>query len=160
MTIDIISYTDAQFAELSEEQLLEVKSAQLKKNRLDVQLQEKKLNEKHRLLKNGMFLSSVWQLYCDKLQAEHDQEVENIRDGLLFYLRFASKPANGGVSAPYTVDYSLGMAERVNIVKTYYMEAYADPFERLAAYKADEVARVYLGEYYSLLHDKLHDYTL
>ena len=86
--------------------------------------------------------------------------MENIRDGLLFYLRFASKPANGGVSAPYTVDYSLGMAERVNIVKTYYMEAYTDPFERLAAYKADEVARVYLGEYYSPLHDKLHDYTL
>ena len=59
MTIDIISYTDAQFAELSEEQLLEVKSAQLKKNRLDVQLQEKKLNEKVRSLVGVCTVSST-----------------------------------------------------------------------------------------------------
>ena len=39
MKIDIISYTDEQFAQLTEEQLLEVRSAQLKKNRLDRKLE-------------------------------------------------------------------------------------------------------------------------
>ena len=34
MTIDIISYTDAQFAALTAEQLLEVQQAQLKKKEL------------------------------------------------------------------------------------------------------------------------------
>ena len=40
MLIDIISYTDAQYAMLTEEQLLEIKSAQLKKNRLTAKLEE------------------------------------------------------------------------------------------------------------------------
>ena len=57
MVIDIISYTDAQFAALSEEQILEVKSAQLKKNKLDLNLEENLLKAKQRLIENGTFLS-------------------------------------------------------------------------------------------------------
>ena len=49
MTIDIISYTDAQFAALTEEQLREVKSAQQKKNRLAVALEEKVEKDPQRL---------------------------------------------------------------------------------------------------------------
>ena len=40
MTIDIISYTDEQYAQLSEEQILEVQSAQLKKERLKARLEQ------------------------------------------------------------------------------------------------------------------------
>ena len=40
MTIDIISYTDEQFAAMTEEQILEVESVQLKKNRLTKKLGE------------------------------------------------------------------------------------------------------------------------
>ena len=66
MVIDIISYTDTQYAALSEEQILEVQQAQLKKNRLLIKLEEDKRKEKYRLIENGVFLSKIWDLYCEK----------------------------------------------------------------------------------------------
>ena len=127
MEIDIISYTPTQYAALTEEQLLEVKSAQLKKNRLTVALEEDLQKEKHRLVKNGIFLSSIWDIVQSKLRAAYNQEVENLRDGLLFYLRYSAKPSDSEVSkAPYVVDYSLTETERLEIVKTYYENTYTD----------------------------------
>lgn len=151
MIIDIISYTDAQYAALTEEQLLEVKSAQLKKNKLDSALEEEKLAEKHRLIDNGTFLSNVWELYCAKLQAQHDTEVENLRESLLFYLRFSAKADSSDVG--YTVDYALSIEERFAIVKQYYEMHYTDGAERFEAFKADKVAVAYLGELYAPLYD-------
>lgn len=55
MEIDIISYTDEQFASMTDEQILEVENVQLKKNRLTERLKEKKRGEKFRLLKAGVF---------------------------------------------------------------------------------------------------------
>ena len=46
MEIDIISFTDEQFAALTEEQLLEVENVQMKKNRLTEDLEEEKRKEK------------------------------------------------------------------------------------------------------------------
>ncbi|MBQ8309070.1 MAG: hypothetical protein IJX96_04475 [Clostridia bacterium] len=154
MIIDIISYTDAQYAALTEEQLLEVKSAQLKKNKLDLALEEAKLKEKHRLIDNGIFLSKTWALYCEKLQAEHDSEVENLRESLLFYLRFSAKAETEEESGVgYTVDYALSIEERFAIVKQYYEINYTDETERFEAFKADKVAVAYLGELYAPLYD-------
>jgi hypothetical protein len=56
-------------------------------------------------------------------------------------------------SAPYKVDYSLSEGERLLIVKAYYEDTYADEYERFAAFKKDEFAKVYLGELYAPLHD-------
>ena len=106
MEIDIISFTDEQFAALTEEQLLEVENVQMKKNRLTEDLEEEKRKEKFRLLKAGVFRSGIWTGICDSLDASYEREVEWLRDGLLFYLRFASKPPEE-TSAPYEVDYSL-----------------------------------------------------
>ncbi len=154
MVIDIISYTDAQFAALTEEQLLQVKSAQLKKNRLEAQLQADLQKEKHRLLNNDTFVSTMWQEIQSVLRSNYEQEVENIRDSLLFYLRFAAKPEDSQASsAPYTVDYSLSDVERFNIVKTYYEASYSNDAERFAAFKEDEIAVRYLGELYAPLYD-------
>ena len=102
MTIDIISFTDEQFAQLSEEQILEIENAQLEKNRLTQKLEEEKRTERFRLLKAGVFRSPVWEKLCAELDTGYQQEVENIRDGLLFYLRFAFRPDSG--AAPYPVD--------------------------------------------------------
>ena len=154
MTIDIISYTDVQYAALTKEQILEVEAAQLKKNRLFIKLEEEKRKEKYRLIENGIFLSKIWELYCEKLQKEYDQEVENIRDSLLFYLRFVG---GGASSAPYTVDYSLKMEDRFQVVRSYYETTYPDAYERYQAFKKDEVAVVYLGELYAPLHDYFYD---
>lgn len=152
MTIDIISYTDEQFAALSEEQILEVESVQLKKNRLAKKLEEEKRAEKFRLLKAGIFRSPVWEKICASLEESYEQEVESLRDGLLFYLRFASKP-DEGAEAPYTVDYSLTYEQRVSVVRGYYDEAYTDKQLKFEAFRADRVAVNYLGEMYAPLYE-------
>ena len=153
MNIDIISYTDAQYAALTAEQLLEVQEAQLKKNRLDLKLEEEKLKEKHRLLSGGVFLSRVWELYCEKLQAEYETEVENIRESLLFYLRFSARPDGGETDAPYEINYAYPIEERLAIVREYYEQTYNNGKERFAAFKEDKVAVQYLGELYAPLYE-------
>ncbi len=153
MTIDIISYTDAQFAALSEEQILEVKSAQLKKNRLVSKLEAEKLKERNRLLDNGTFLSETWNLYCTKLQEEHDAEVAAIREALLFYLHFTAKPESSTSNSPYPLDYSLDNAQRYIVVRDYYEATYTDPSERFNTFKNDKIALSYLGELYKTLYD-------
>lgn len=152
MTIDIISYTDEQFAAMTEEQILEVESVQLKKNRLTKKLGEEKRTEKFRLLKAGIFRSPVWEKICAALEESYEQEVENLRDGLLFYLRFASKP-DAGADAPYTIDYSFTYEQRLSIVRTYYDGAYTDAKLKFEAFQADKVAVNYLGERYAPLYE-------
>ncbi len=151
MKIDIISYTDTQYAALTEEQIQEVKAAQLEKNRLERALAEAKLKEKHRLIERGIFLSGIWEAYKEKLQAEYDQKIESLRDSLLFYLRFSTKPDSYGTG--YSVDYNLSVEERFAIVKQYYEITYTNAKDRLNAFKEDKVAVVYLEDLYSALYD-------
>lgn len=156
MLIDIISYTNEQFAALTEEQILQIKEAQFKKNSLDRQMEEEKLKEKHRLLDNGTFRSQIWEQYRLALQKEYTDKVNVIREPLLFYLQFSVKPEDETAeSTPYPVDYSLDMSTRYYTVRDYYMAAYTDVDERVAAFKADTVARQYLGELYATLYDYL-----
>lgn len=151
MEIDIISFTDEQYARLTDEQLLEVKNVQLKKNQLLRALEQAKTDEKYRLNKQGILHGSVYEKVCEQLQAKYDEEVENLRDGLLFYLRFTVR--DDGVDAPYTVDYSLDYAERIEIVRNYYESTYTDPVQRLNVFREDEVALSYLGEYYAPVYE-------
>lgn len=152
MKIDIISYTDTQYAALTEEQIQEVKAAQLEKNRLENALAEAKRKEKHRLIERGIFLSGIWEAYQAKLQAEYDQKIESLRDSLLFYLRFSTKPDAYGTG--YTVNYDLSLEERLAIVRQYYETKYTDASERFEAFKEDKVAVVYLEELYAPLYDR------
>lgn len=158
MNIDIISFTNEQFAALTAEQILQIKETQLKKNQLERKLQRDMLKEKHRLTDNGMFLSNIWEKYCDNLREIYTQDVEMLRDSLLFYLQYAAKPKDEQVqSTPYKVDYALSMADRYYIVRDYYLQAYTISEQRIAAFKADTVARQYLGEFYTTLYDYLLD---
>lgn len=151
MEIDIISYTDAQYAMLSVEQLLEVRSAQQKKNRLTEQLEEDIRKAEENLIDNGTYVSTMRASIVEKLQAQYEAEVEIIRDGLLFFLKFSSKPDPS--AAPYTVDYALRVEERLAIVKSYYESNYSNGTELFAAFKEDKVAVQYLGELYAPLYD-------
>ena len=151
MEIDIITYTDSQYAMLSVEQLLEVRSAQQKKNRLTEKLEEDIRKAEENLIDNGTYLSSMRSAIVEKLQAKYDAEVEVLRDGLLFFLKFSSKPDPD--AAPYTVDFSLRVEERLAIVKSYYETNYSDRNELFAAFKQDKVAVQYLGELYAPLYD-------
>lgn len=158
MTIDIITYTQEQFAKLSGEQLLEVKKAQATKNRLLRRMEEEKLNAKYRLVKAGIFRSCIYEKVCERLQETYDAEVEVLRDGLLFYLQYSGRLSNG--SSGYTVDYSLSIVDRVTLVKEYYLKTYEDPHERLEMFKNDGVAPSYLCEAYASLYQWfLYDVT-
>lgn len=156
MEIDIISYTPEQFSVLTGEQLLQIKEAQMKKNDLLRNLEERLQKEKEKLVENGMIHAGIWALLEEKLRSECEDEIAWLRDTLLFYLRYSG--AEDILSAPYTVDYSLSEIERYNVVRDYYMGAYDDPVERLNAYRKDEVAMKYLSEYYSSLYDYFNDF--
>lgn len=151
MEIDVIAFSDKQFAMLTSEQLEEVKSVQLKKNRLTAALEENKRKAKYKLVKQGVFRSSVYDKICATLTQNYQGEVENLRSGLLFYLRFTSKSEES--QAPYDIDYALTYEERYAVVKAYYDSTYATDSARLTALTKDKAAMAYLGEYYSTLYD-------
>ena len=150
MEIDIISYTAEQLAELTPEQLKEVRSAQLKKNKMAKDLEERLAKERQKLIHKGTYFSDAWGLLQKQLRKEHDKEVEILRDGLLFFLHYSSKPE---AEAPYPLDYSLSAEERFYVVQAYYQNAYTDGTERFNAFKEDTVAKQYLGELYASLYD-------
>ena len=152
MEIDIISFTDDQYARLSDEQLLQVKDVQQKKNKLFRALEAEKAKEKYRMISRGIYLGGSYEEVCRRLQAVYDEEVANLRDGLLFYLRFSVRGEDGSDS-PYLVDYSLGYEERIRIVREYYESTYTEEKQRVAAFKEDKVALDYLGEYYGTLFE-------
>ena len=152
MEIDIISFTQSQYELLSDEQIVAVQEEQQKKNRLEIKLEEEKLAEKHRLVKQGTFLSGVWQAYCDSLQAKYEQELESVRTALLFYLQYTLRPTPEN-TVPYTLDYSLTVVERVRVVKEYYESTFTDPDDLFHAFVSDKVAPSYLVEGYKPLYD-------
>ena len=152
--IDIISFTDKQFSLLTKGQLQTVKTAQRQKNRLQKTLVETLRKEKHRLVKNGVFRSDIYDLLRSRLTEEYEREVELIKQCLLFYLHYSMKPSQStSNSVAYTVDYSLSAEARVSVVKNYYESEYTDADQLYAAFLTDTVAPQYLGELYAPLHD-------
>lgn len=155
MTIDIINYSDEQLAALSAEKLLEIREAQMKKNKLAAKLQEDLKKEKQKLIDKGAYPSDLYEKIKTDMTSKYDSEVESLRDGLVFFLHYVADDAPMVYpDAPYLVDYSLSEEERMFIVKEYYETTYADSkYERYAAFKADTFAKAYLGELYIPLHD-------
>lgn len=155
MVIDIISYTETQLSYLSVEQLEEVRTAQLKKNALIKKKEELCEKEAFRLQKNGVYRTPIYTAYCNKMETEYGQKIEEVRQALLFYLQYTSRP-NGTLNqqAPYIVNYALPMVQRVEVVRNYYESAYtqAEAVQRFNAFEKDEVAVMYLGEYYASVY--------
>lgn len=156
MTIDIINYTEEQFAALSTEKIEEIRNAQLKKNKLTAALEARLKKEKQALIDKGAYPSDVWKKIENKLRAAYASDVQILREGLLFFLHYVAEDGNkgeAGSSVPYTVDYSLSEEDRMLIVKAYYEDTYDDPLERYKAFKADTFVKSYIGELYLPLHD-------
>lgn len=150
MEINIISFTSEQFSKLTNDQLADVKTAQMKKNRLEMELEREKRALKSKMLKNGMLRSEQYTLLMEELVERYGMEVENVRDGLLFYLQYSMKPSG---EAPYTVDYTLSMIDRLGIVRNYYDKNFTDKVQKYQAFTEDIVAVSYLGEFYPALKD-------
>lgn len=152
--IDIIDFTDKQFSLLTKGQLQTIKTTQQKKNRLYKDLQDTLRKEKHRLVKNGVYRSEIYNLLVERLTEEYDQEISLMKQCLLFYLQYSMKPNEGEMSAVgYEVNYSYTMEERLRIVKTYYESNYTNADQLYAEFLKDEVAPQYVGIYYAALAD-------
>nr|MBR6778098.1 hypothetical protein [Clostridia bacterium] len=152
MNIDIIDYTEEQLAALTVEKLQEVRNAQGKKDTLAAKLAKRLVEEKQSLIDKGAYPSDIFGKIEKKLQKEYEDEVQRIRDSLIFFLHYVADNNGGDVSAPYVVNYALSEAERALIVKDYYNATYSDKIERFQAFKADDFVKVYTGELYRSLY--------
>lgn len=150
MEIDIIDYTSEQYAALTTEQILEVRSAQEKKNKLEKKLAQALQEAEKQYIENGTYHSTSYKNAVTNLQTEYEQEVEKVREALLFFLQYASRATQDG---SYPLDYSLTYLEREAVVREFYLTTYTDPAERFETFKADKVALQYLGERYAPLYD-------
>ena len=152
MTIDIISYTDEQYALLTLEQLKEVRSAQTKKDKLKIELDAALQTAKNSLVKKGIYNSGLYVLIEKKLQAEYTQQVELIRDGLQFYLKYSMQPDGSAWDAPYPINFALSYEARFNVVRNYYDTTYENASIRFETFQQDVFAPRYLGELYESLY--------
>lgn len=152
MTIDIINYTDEQYALLTVEQLKEVRSAQVKKDKLEIKMEEELQEAKDDLIRKGIYNSGLYLLIKNKLKAEYEEQVELIRDGLQFYLKYSMQPEGTTWDAPYTVNFALSYEARLTVVRNYYDSTYENAAERFEAFQEDVFAPRYLGELYASLY--------
>ena len=67
MTIDIVTYTDEQYAAMTAEQLKEVRDAQTEKDELKIELEDTLKAERAALVKKGIFNSNLYQMIKTKL---------------------------------------------------------------------------------------------
>lgn len=156
MTIDIITFSDTQFALLSAEQIERVQNAQIRKDNWEREMEQRLQREKHRLVKNGIFNSQRYTLLQQKLQEKYQERVDGLRETLLFYLRYTIRPGEiitTPTTAPYPLDYALSYSDRLAVVRGYYENTYSEPQERFNAFVEDMVAPHYIGEFYKGLYD-------
>ena len=153
MNIDIITYSDEQYAAMTQEQLKEVRQAQEEKDDLKLKLEETLQKERDALVKKGIFNSNLYEMIKEKAQKEFEDKVAFIRECLVFYLRYSADPDGSGLDAPYEVNYALSYEARFNVVRSYYETEYTDGKERFEAFKLDRFALKYLGELYLPLYD-------
>lgn len=161
MTFDILYYTDEELAQLSEVQMQLLRTAQKRKNDLERKMQNELTAFKKMLLTNGMKHSSLYPQKAAQLQEEFNYQVFNLREQLVYAMDLNTPfpdESDDREEVGYTVDYTLSYADRYALVRAYYF-AIDDPMERLNLYGADEVAKRYLGEYYTILYNVLYSYA-
>lgn len=162
MEFDIIELTDEELKGLNAVQMKMLRTAQQKKNALYRTADKEFAIFKNIVMTNGMLQSTL----LDAKRAELDNELKYqcaiLADNLIYNMSLNAPDGEtggeGDESAGYIVDYSLSYTERYVIVRDYYF-AIADRDERMALYTADQVARNYLGTFYSTLYDVLDTYS-
>jgi len=158
---DIISVTEEELNKYTAVQMQLLRTAQKKKNELIHKKAQDKALFKRLFMTNGTINSTLYSDKCREIEAEYDYQLEIIIEQLNYSLSSNSLTDDGGITEEtgYLVDYTLSYTDRYKIVREYYM-AIPDPQERLALYEKDEVAKKYLGSYYSTLYNVLYSYSL
>ncbi len=162
MKIDIIDLTDPKYADLSPVQLSMVRAAQSKKDKIVEELNTAVNGMYELLLANWNGRSSAYERETSVLQSKADNDVDAVREDLLYQLAYESIGSEGNENGPYRYpenpNYSLAYSQRFLVVRKYYMDVTTNPQARLEAYGMDTLARAYLGEFYQTLYDMLASY--
>ena len=162
MEFDIIELTPQEIKALTAVQMKMLRTAQQKKNALYRTADKEFATFKNIVMTNGMLESTLLEAKRAELDKELEYQTAVLADNLIYNMSLNEPLPDGGEdgdeSAGYIVDYSLSYAERYVIVRDYYF-AIADSEERMALYRADDVARAYLGAYYSTLYNVLDVYS-
>lgn len=161
MEFDIIELTGEELEKLSTIQTQLLRTAQKNKNELRYKLeQDMQLFEKL-ILTNDTYHSSLIADKRAELEKDFDYKVAVLKEQLEYAMELNEPyPDRGDVDEEtgYIVDYTLSYTDRYVIVRDYYLSI-EDPVERMALYSADEVAKKYLGSYYSTLYNVLSTYS-
>lgn len=162
MIFDIVTYTDDELSKLSDVQTQLLRNAQKKKNELQHKMESDLVLFKKLLYTDNMENSTLYEHKQAELQAEFEYQVEILREQLLYAMELNEPFPDQDKEqeqAGYIVDYSLSYTDRYALVREYYL-AIQDPVERMNLYTADDVARRYLGNYYTTLYNVLYTYSL
>ena len=161
MEFDIIELTGEELEKLSTIQTQLLRTAQKNKNEMRYKLeQDMQLFEKL-ILTNDTYHSSLIADKRAELEKDFDYKVAVLKEQLEYAMELNEPyPDHGDVDEEtgYIVDYTLSYTDRYVIVRDYYLSI-EDPAERMALYSADEVAKKYLGSYYSTLYNVLSTYS-
>lgn len=161
MTFDIIELNEGELERFSAIQMQLLRSAQKKKNELRHKLESDLNMFKTLILGNGMKHSTLYEQKQEELEAEFEYQVDIIKEQLLYSLDINEPYPVGDDDQEmvgYIVDYSLSYTDRYAIVREYYL-AIDDPALRMQLYTNDDVAKRYLGSYYSVLYNVLYNYS-
>ncbi len=163
MTIDIIDLTDPKYADLNAVQLAMVRAAQAEKNKAVAHCEEEIKELFYYFLGRNTARASALSEETEQLRTERDEEVERIREDLLYRLATEALGNEGNEYGPYRYpenpNYGLSYSQRFLIVREYYMSMAGDAASRLEAYRLDTLARTYLGDFYATLYDLLASYV-
>ncbi len=163
MTIDIIDLSDPQYQDLSPVQLAMVRAAQAKKDSILAKAASEKKELLYILLQNDNARSSVRAQEEDRIAKQAETDVAVVREDLLYQLAYEALGTEGNENGPYRYpenpNYNLTYSQRFLVVRNYYMQVTQDSATRLEAYRADSLARSYLGEFYQTLYDLLASYV-
>lgn len=163
MEFDIITLTPEELKALSAVQMKMLRTAQQKKNALRRTADREYATFKNIVMTNGMLESTLLAEKRAELDGEIEYQCSVLADNLIYNMSLNEPLPDGGddggdESAGYIVDYSLPYTDRYIIVRDFYF-AIEDREERMELYKADDVARAYLGAYYSTLYNVLEVYS-
>lgn len=175
MYIDVLIFTDDQWAALDYDQRQVVYAAQKEKNERLKKFNVDWNNAYLSLIANGMARSSFAEEKKQALLDEYEKDVRIIADsaydkianiaggstagssGTIIYDSNSVVPPDS-VYDPASPDLSLSYADRFYVVREYYMKI-SSPTERLRLFFADTTVKGYLGEYYRTMMRLLRSYA-
>lgn len=161
MEFDIIEVSDDYYDSLTMAQRRVLREAQIKKNGLVRKAEKEIAKFRRKLYTNGVQTSSLLAQKTAEIYSELEYETEVLKSRLLFDIERLTPDKEEELdysSAPYLVDFKLNYTDRYVIVRDYYLSL-PDPRERVQLYLQDEIAKIYLGIYYTSLYNVLMTYV-